>query len=191
MNILTIPDVHGRTFWKYAVEDIDKYDKIIFLGDYVDPYAFEHITVEEAISNFKEIVAFAKEHSDKVELLLGNHDMPYYSKKYLTFSMYHCRHSVFHHNSIAKIFKQNIDLFKIATTYDNILFTHAGVTPGWLYEVFTDQYNLTSVEDLCFSLNNLLNTTKGLKYLYMISGDRGGMDPYASCIWADADDTMW
>lgn len=34
-NILIIPDVHGRTFWKYA---IDKYDKVIFLGDYLDPY---------------------------------------------------------------------------------------------------------------------------------------------------------
>ena len=61
--------------------------------------------------------------------------------------------------------------FKIAHVEDNILFTHAGVTPGWLFTVFTEQYQLTSLEDLTFSLNNLLNTDKGLRYLYMVSGE--------------------
>ena len=57
--------------------------------------------------------------------------------------------------------------------------------------VFTKQYKVTSLEDLAFSLNNLLNTDKGLQYLYMVSSDRGGRDRYASCIWADVSDTMW
>lgn len=191
MNILVLPDIHGRTFWKEPCNDIDKYDKVVFLGDYLDPYGFEKITVEECISNLKEIVAFAKEHTDKVELLLGNHDMPYYSKTYKSFSSYHCRHSMFHHKTIAKIFEENKDMFKIATVHDNVLFTHAGVTPGWLFTVFTEQYELTSLDDLCFSLNNLLNTREGLKYLFMVSRDRGGYDRYASCIWADAGETMW
>lgn len=191
MKILVLPDIHGRRFWKEPCKDIDKYDKVVFLGDYLDPYGFENITVEECITHFREIVAFAKEHSKKVELLLGNHDMPYYSETYNSFSVYHCRHSKFHHKTIAKIFDENKDMFKIATVHDNVLFTHAGVTPGWLFTVFTEQYELTSLDDLCFSLNNLLNTREGLKYLFMISRDRGGYDRYASCIWADADETLW
>lgn len=38
--IAIIPDVHGRNFWKNITsnEEIAKYEKIIFLGDYLDPY---------------------------------------------------------------------------------------------------------------------------------------------------------
>ena len=45
-KILIIPDVHGRTFWHYAKDHVDEYDKIIFLGDYLDPYRYEGITEE-------------------------------------------------------------------------------------------------------------------------------------------------
>ena len=59
MSILIIPDIHGRSFWKKAVdENMDKVDKIIFLGDYLDPYPWENITRKEAISNFDDIIKF-------------------------------------------------------------------------------------------------------------------------------------
>ena len=41
-KILIIPDVHGRTFWRAALET-GNYEKVIFLGDYVDPYVYEGI----------------------------------------------------------------------------------------------------------------------------------------------------
>lgn len=191
MKILVLPDIHGRDFWKEPCAHPENYDKIIFLGDYMDPYGFENISVEAALFNFQDILMFANANKDKVELLLGNHDMPYFSDTYYKFAWKHCRHSKFHHNDIKQRFDEYKELFKIATTYDNILFTHAGVTPGWLFTVFTEQYKLTTLDDLCFSLNNLLNTKEGLKYLYMISGERGGMDSHASCIWADCSETMW
>ena len=41
-KILCISDIHGRKFWRQTVADnIDKVDKIIFLGDYLDPYQNE------------------------------------------------------------------------------------------------------------------------------------------------------
>ena len=72
-KVLVIPDVHGRRFWKKPCENIDNYDKVIFLGDYLDPYGFEGITVDDAIENFKEIIDFKKKNSEKVIMLLGNH----------------------------------------------------------------------------------------------------------------------
>ena len=36
-DIIIIPDVHGRTFWKEAVRDLTD-RSVIFLGDYLDPY---------------------------------------------------------------------------------------------------------------------------------------------------------
>lgn len=191
MKILVNPDIHGRTFWKEYIDKLDEFDKIIFLGDYLDPYDFEHISVKDSIDNFKNIIEFKQNNMDKVILLLGNHDMPYYSSTYYKFSYYHSRHSKMYHSEIHDIFKQYKDLFQIAYVCDNILFTHAGVTPGWLLSVFTKQYQLTSLDDLVFSLNNLLNTDKGLSYLYMISDERGGRDKFGSCIWADVNESIW
>ena len=42
MKILVIPDVHGRKFWRKAIADnVNQVEKIIFLGDYLDPYPRE------------------------------------------------------------------------------------------------------------------------------------------------------
>ena len=78
-NILVLPDIHGRTFWKEPLKYKDKFDNIIFLGDYFDPYPSEGITQQEAIENFKELInSFTEEElEDKVEFLLGNHDGHY------------------------------------------------------------------------------------------------------------------
>ena len=106
MKILVLPDVHGRSFWRKPCQDITtkrRYDKIIFLGDYLDPYTFEDISVEEAIDQFKDILLFAKD-NPKVVMLLGNHDMPYFSQDYRGFSTWHCRHSTTHHKEISAIF---------------------------------------------------------------------------------------
>lgn len=43
VKYLIIPDVHGRTFWKKSVYDyLENHPevKIIFLGDYLDPYQY-------------------------------------------------------------------------------------------------------------------------------------------------------
>ena len=36
--ITIIPDIHGRVFWKKAVDSASKDDTIVFLGDYLDMY---------------------------------------------------------------------------------------------------------------------------------------------------------
>ena len=114
MKILVLPDIHGRRFWENAVEIIDSCDKVLFLGDYLDPYDFEDILVRKAIDNFRKIIDFAKSHPSKVVMLLGNHDMPYYSDDYRALSNYHCRWSREWHYVIKGIFEENNQLFKIA-----------------------------------------------------------------------------
>ena len=75
-QILVIPDIHGRTFWKEAVDEHPSLP-VVFLGDYLDPYARENITPEEALANFKDIIAFKKANMDRVTLLIGNHEIHY------------------------------------------------------------------------------------------------------------------
>lgn len=75
-KILVIPDVHGRSFWKEPCNNWE--GKIIFLGDYHDPYG-EYIHGEpnkdESLDNLKELVEFVKNkrHTSDVICLLGNH----------------------------------------------------------------------------------------------------------------------
>ena len=191
MRILVLPDIHGRKFWKVAINEIDHCDKVVFLGDYLDPYDFEHISVAEAIANFREIIAFAKAHQDKTVLLLGNHDMPYFSTTYLGLSNWHCRYCEEYHDEIEAIFEENRPLFKVAHAEDGILFTHAGCTSGWLDYAFGHHNQFDSLGDLVNRLNDLLNSEEGLRYLHMVSAHRGGPDEYSSCIWADKDETYW
>lgn len=71
--IAILGDIHSRSFWKDIIPRKDEFKKIIFLGDYLDPYDFEGFTKEQAIVNFKEILEFKKDNPEKVVLLIGNH----------------------------------------------------------------------------------------------------------------------
>lgn len=50
-DIIVIPDIHGRRFWRRAVELYPDADTI-FLGDYHDPYAAEGITMMSLLQIF-------------------------------------------------------------------------------------------------------------------------------------------
>ena len=45
--MIVIPDVHGRSFWCQAFNEYLGKEHILFLGDYLDPYAYEGITPAE------------------------------------------------------------------------------------------------------------------------------------------------
>ena len=82
-KVLVIPDVHGETFWKEPVlKYIDKVDRIIFLGDYLDPYPEEgkDYSPQEIFDNLMDIVELKRNHMEKVVLLKGNHDQHYASE---------------------------------------------------------------------------------------------------------------
>lgn len=73
MKLLIIGDVHGRDFWIEPCSHIDEFDKVIFLGDYHDPYPFQ---VSQDTSRHRlrdELLPFVLEHKDKVICLYGNH----------------------------------------------------------------------------------------------------------------------
>lgn len=183
--ILCIGDIHGRNFWKEAVEkSIDKVEKIIFLGDYLDPYPWEGITRKEAIANFQEIIDFKKENKDKVVLLLGNHDFPYIDKKvFYTRSRYDSSNA-YH---IEEMFRSHRSLFQLADEAlidgKRFLFTHAGLLPQW-YEKHESDIDKLTVE----SLNHLLNSPNGIKILCEASYYRGGWDQFGSIVWCDVNE---
>lgn len=182
MKILIIPDVHGRNFWKEPIKG--EYDHIIFLGDYLDPYPGE-ATPEEALEGFKEILKFKSEHLDLVTLLLGNHDLPYFSVEYGKALHYWCRHDYENREEIVHLFWDNEDKFQIAWECDNekygkVLFTHAGVT-----NIFKDICGLDANQINEFFLEEETSNIPNIVGLATVSWYRGGHNSSGSPVWAD------
>ena len=185
-DILILPDIHGRHFWKTAVSNPENYGKIIFLGDYLDPYPREEITLHDAFENFRSIVAFKEEHPDQVILLLGNHDLHYVDKVYCDLAM-STRYDYDHAARNADFFHAHLPLFQLAFQTQNgdrsFLFTHAGVTQLWYYQHESEIGSLTADH-----LNSLL--LNNIRILADIGYYRGGYADSGSMVWADIDEML-
>lgn len=180
--ILVIPDIHGRNFWKGAVEKYaDNVDRIVFLGDYLDRYEDEGITRNEELENFKEIISLKRANPDKVILLYGNHCYHYIDRNFARSSRFSSSNAW----KYRELFEKNKDIFQLA--YEEIvngktfLFTHAGVCRSW-YE-----RNKRVIGDLTVdSLNRLAFSSKGVDALSDVSNYRSwlGYD-CGSILWSD------
>lgn len=170
MKILIVGDVHGRTFWQEAKNLINEMDRVIFLGDYLDPYSYEGVSREQAIEQFKEIIRFKKDNPEKVILLLGNHDCAY-CYDFGDASRYDYENEV----GIKKLFKDNMDLFRLYYFADFCLFSHAGVTNDWLKN------------SIKTNIDGFLDKTAKeiIPYLWDVSFMRGGWANTGSLIWSD------
>lgn len=180
--MIIIPDTHGRTFWKDAIKEKQDNEKVIFLGDYHDPYPHENISTEDSIVNFEEILDYKKNNPKDVILLLGNHDCGYIWPDVCS-----SRRDRVHYKDISAMFRDNFDKFDLAYQKDGYLLTHAGVHKWWfdLVDSHIKDIDYNHVADI---LNNWLHVDEYDKesMLGIYSNYRGwGGDLYGSCVWAD------
>ncbi len=193
-KILVIPDVHGREFWREPVKQtLQNTDaRIVFVGDYLDPYKFDF---EEgfdyhrnAINIFKEILDLKKEYPKRITLLLGNHDC---SERF-RLEICNCRTDYKNFNEIRKLFLDNKDLFQLADEETingrHYIFSHAGIHKGYVKFAFPDECVGIDDNNVVAYFNNaywaeeprVINTL-GMYDLYR---GLGGYD-YGSIVWAD------
>lgn len=175
MKTIVIGDLHGKTVWEQI--EPKKYDKIIFLGDYVDNY---DSTDEEIIENLKAIIKFKKQHKDKVVLLIGNHDIQYMDGgRLMVCSGYRDSYA----KELNLIFQNNEDLFleffviqgKNKYGGNNYVFSHAGFSRSLceIYEISFNKYPDTPCH---------IGDRSGL---YNIGKSRGGLHEHGGIFWAD------
>lgn len=177
MKTLIIPDVHGRKFWREPCEDMSRWDKVIFLGDYVDPYPGE-ATQEDVLTEIKDIIALKEVYKDKVVLLWGNHDLFYWCEPYRKVFDHWSRHDYKRHDEIQTIFTQAKELFQFAYSQDNLLFTHAGIN-NEIAKVLTKKY--VNIKDKF--VNEYYNENP--RELARVSMYRWGPDRSGSIVWCD------
>jgi predicted phosphodiesterase len=163
-KLLIIPDVHGRDFWVEPCTHIDDYDKVIFLGDYHDPYPSQ-VSAKLSRHRLRDMfVPFIEEHKDKVICLYGNHDANYIVGNAAD------RMDYWHKSEIEQLIKRmNLQLIY---QEDNYLFSHSGVLPEWLNN---NALTLDDLKEMSFHDKSLMD----------VSPRRGGWHSVGSCIWGD------
>ncbi len=179
MKIIAIGDIHGRDTWKKV--NVDAFDKIIFIGDYVDSRLLSAALI---IQNFKEIIALKKVLRDKVVLLLGNHDIHYlFYPDFLNGGLMENSQK-----ELIELFVSNRDLFQVAYQVKNYLFTHAGVSINWYTE--HEQYFKSNPSTVADVLNVLYFDRKDSDILFEAGPIRGGRDRFGGIVWADKIETQ-
>ena len=215
MKTLTIGDIHGRNGWmelthgsvnnfrewKVNVEHGQRadspyfstypymqYDKIIFIGDYMDSF---DVSNAEMKINFIDIIFFKQQLRDRVVLLWGNHDVQYVidgrqCSGFRPELLYDMR----------ELFRHHHDLFTMAyeestTDGKKYLWTHAGVTSGWL-ELLDETIKLPANRfSNIIALRNPQTVSEkinaawdfNLAELYNVDRDSGGRSAWAGPLW--------
>lgn len=170
---IAIGDVHGLTYWKEVVKD-NPACRYVFLGDYLDPY--QPISRKALIGNLKEIIQLKKKHPDDVVLLLGNHDLHYFTSDMETSSRFDFEIA----KEASELFRGNIDLFQHAHQEANTVFSHAGIAHKW----FTDDFKGDLHRNIADQLNN--PKPEQIPALYCCGQCRGGdWGMIGGIFWAD------
>jgi hypothetical protein len=178
-EILIVPDIHGRDFWKPALEYTGE---VIFIGDYVDHYPQEDFSEENAYEGLQRIVAFKKEFPERVTLLVGNHEFHYYDMKFQA-SRFDGKYYEKYHEILTG---DTSGLFQMCKQVGKYLFIHAGITKGW-YDLHHEEL-LEQGDTLEAQVNGLFRNKPSS--FYECSGYRGGWDDFSSPIWADVNE-LW
>jgi hypothetical protein len=140
---IIIGDIHGRNNWKTIVKNNPNADKYIFIGDYFDSFDISSVL---QLHNFKEILKFKTENSERVILLCGNHDYHYLSGIPIgtVYSGYQMGMVWDYANILNPLIRQEV--LQVAFEFNGYLITHAGVSKTWCNNVGIDVNNV--VEDV-------------------------------------------
>lgn len=177
MKVLFVGDVHNHYYMFDDVERLDKeynFDRIIFLGDYVDDW---NTTNKESIETLNKVFALKNSNPDKYTFCIGNHELSYMG--------YPCSGHKYELGEVVEgLLRDNINLldFYAEVLLGNKIFicTHSGITNGYAINEL-DRYG--EYIKVLKEMNK--DKRKYLPLLTHCSYFRGGNSPYSSFVWAD------
>jgi hypothetical protein len=164
MKTLLIGDIHGRTTWKEIIQK-ESPNRVVFFGDYFDSFNISGI---DQLHNFNQIIEFKETTDIEVIMLVGNHDH-HYMNVGETYSGFQpaLQHDIYY------TLKQNTKHLQVVYLFDNILCSHAGISPIWLDQTFGLWSKSTMVDDV-----NELYNYQPRKFNF----SHKGFDPYGDSV---------
>jgi len=212
-RILSLGDTHGRDIWKIALfgsmhgyeewrdkcDDpgldiskypIAKYDKVIFIGDYVDSFLIPHVIIKH---NLVELIHLKTKFPEIVVFILGNHDISYKNGIYCSGYKAEMLHDY------QELFRTKINgesVFQAAFQHKDWLWTHAGVTLGFYTDIVSPLGSgkkggrFSSFYKKCKNLAEILNFMyeSGNEDIFRVGYSRGGWSKVPGPFWADKSD---
>jgi len=123
MKIAVISDIHQSVYWRKIIEQMDDFDKVVFLGDefdcWLNKWPFQ-------MNNAENIITFKKSFPEKVDLCWSNHAISYYLNERC--SGYQVEHAF----DINEYYRKYESFYNILYIYDNWIFSHAGISEKWM-----------------------------------------------------------
>lgn len=179
MKVLFVGDVHNHFYmFKNIKEFDDKYnfDRIIFLGDYVDDW---FTTNNESLETLDYIIELKKKDPNKYTFCLGNHELSYLG--------YPCAgHKKPMEEIMYRTLRDNINCFDLYTSVilnnEEYICSHAGITNSYIGIIKQIKPGIKWKEALEIMNNDKLAYLSLLKY---VSSLRGGLYEFSSMVWCD------
>jgi len=176
MKYLFVGDIHNHSYIFNDIKRLDdkyKFDRIIFLGDYVDDW---NTTNHQSLVTLDVVFGMKAKEPEKYTLLLGNHELSYLG--------FPCSGHQFElEDVVEQKLKENINNIDLYTTVqcgqNEYVCTHAGLTNGYINSILD--------KDDWKDILNKWNEDKlnNLDKLVLCSYLRGGIDEFSSFVWCD------
>ena len=209
---LSLGDTHGRDIWKIAlfggrkeyeqwreicdegpvdIRDypLSKYDKVVFIGDYVDSWLIPLSTIK---MNLSDIVHLKLHFPEIIVLILGNHDTSYINNLFCSGFQGSMQHD---YNELFSTKLERDSIFQMAYQHKDWLWTHAGITMGFYNTVIVPLMNdkksrFSTFYKNCTNLAEIINFMyeSGEESIFNIGWSRGGYSRAPGPLWADKTD---
>ena len=130
MRVLSVGDLHAKSWIIYEIAElVELYDKIVFVGDYVDNWNTSPML---SIGTWKALHMIMQSHPDKVHAVIGNHDYSYIHPEIAgrssgwnptTFTLLNSPEN--------KYLKDWLLSLPVTEKIDSVTYSHAGITDQW------------------------------------------------------------
>lgn len=178
MQTLIIPDIHNRTENAEHWLTTQRYERVVFLGDYFDSF-------EDDVNDARLTATWLRDRIERTDdiFLLGNHDVPYMFPR--AAELYCPGFTPAKAKGIGEILKpRHWQRFRLAHAEQGWLMSHAGFHPVWIKE--------PTVERILERCDTAIQKAKR-RVVDPILGDGevpGGLQRFGGPLWMDWDSLM-
>lgn len=128
-RVLAVGDIHTKTWIIDRVEKLaDKYDKIIFVGDYADDWGKEPL---DTIETWRKLKDLYDKDTEKYAMVMGNHDFIYVNRTSSISGGYNHGTQLILNMPDFKQLKAWLAMRPIQLEFDDVVYSHAGIVEEW------------------------------------------------------------